>query len=504
MLHIGIDFGTTNTVVSYSAKGKNVILNLGDSPFVPSVIGVKGEERFFGFDALDHIAEKECATVIGIKSQLHNYYEGKWIEAGETRLDIQETMVSYFKYIRQKIEDSLPFGEGAEWDVVATVPANATSRQRWVTRTAMRAAGIPVRGLLNEPTAAAFEFAHFFLEGRSFKNRPGYVLVYDLGGGTFDASLLKIHGDAFEVLGSVGKHNLGGFIFDRKLFALAAGEGGLDRRRLNFKQRVEGLIEARAVKESVTMSRGLLQKNLHFDFENAGIDLPAVKIKSSKFYQAIQPDIEQTLSLVDRLFEQESISDEVPGRDSVDYIYLVGGSSRLPYIYHFVTRKFPKTKVKLSDNPFGTAALGAAIYAAEKGIELKERFTRHFGVIRYDNTREYFDPIFPAGTEIPAGHDEVRTVTREYVPEFNVGKFRFLECSEIGWSSEPRGDVVMSDEIRFPFEPELLDPDQVEIERRRLEGVRVKEEYRCDRFGIIDARVQRLNDKFSMGYSLHG
>lgn len=502
MIHIGIDFGTTNTVVSYELDGKFTVLNFDAHPFIPSLAAIVGNERYYGHEAAEYMGDRNALFFHSLKSSLHDYHDGKTLEADEQQFDLKQILVEFYANLKRQISAALPVEAGQEWDVIATVPANASSQQRWVTLEAMRAAELPVRALINEPTASGFEFAHYFLKGSRKKSAACHVLVYDLGGGTFDVSLLRIEENDYRVLGSIGRNRLGGNNFDQKLFVLACQQANVDRRKLNYRQRVAGLLEARALKESISLSRGFLQRNLVFDFENIGVPAGAAKVKSTEYYAHIRPDIEDTIDLVEKLFTLPAVVEAGVKRESVDYVYMVGGSSRLPYVIHSIAGVFPKSKIKVSDNSFASPSLGAAIYAANREIRLVEKFTRHFGVIRLAGGKEYFDPIFPKGTTLPEKAGEVTRLVRDYDPEFNIGHLKFLECSEIDEAQGPAGDVNTISEIKFPYEPGLENPETAEIKRENLQHVRVCEEYRCDEHGIISAKIVRLNDGFTMGYNL--
>ncbi|MEW5692329.1 MAG: Hsp70 family protein [Candidatus Hydrogenedentota bacterium] len=503
MIHLGIDFGTTNTVVAYELDGKYNILNFNEHSFIPSLITKYKDNYYFGFDALSLLSEKQALVIHSIKQYLHNYYHNKTLTIDNHTISIEDVLIGFFSYLKERIEVALPFDSKTGWDVIATVPANASSQQRWIMLEAMRKAGLCVRALLNEPTASGFEFSHYFLKGNAKEKDVYYVLIYDFGGGTFDVSLIKVKESQYQVIGSTGQNQLGGDIFDEKLFNLACEKVALDKRRLSYRQKIEGILESRTLKESISLSRGFLQRNLNFDFENINIQSKIAKIKSNEYYEAIKPEINRTIELIEELLQSQTIKSASLGLDSIDYIYLVGGSSKLPYVIHAIQKVFTKAKVKVSDNTFATSALGAAIYSSKKDVKLIERFTRNFGVIRLYNGREIFDPIFPKGTELPQTENQVTKIIRDYDPEFNIGHFKFLECSEINPDLSPSGDINLITEIRFPYDPELNIIENQTIERKDLSHIRVCEEYHCDAFGIINARITRKNDGFTVGYNIN-
>ncbi len=498
MIHLGIDFGTSNTVVSYELEGKYNIMMFEHQPFIPSLIAKYKGNFYYGFEAAELLSEKEAIIIDSIKQHLHNYYAGKKIIVGEQEFVVYDLVLGFFQYLKQQIKKYLP-GEDEDWFIIATVPANSSSQQRYVTMDAMMAAGLNICGLLNEPTASGFEFSHYFLKRNNQKKGTYYVLVYDFGGGTFDVSLLKIEKLQYSVLGTLGHNNLGGNNFDKKLFTLVCRKGNIDRRQLSYKQKIEGLMESKSIKESISISRGFLRRNLVFDLENIGIKEKVVKLESAEYYESIKVEINMTIELIQKLFQQENIKSQNIDIDSIDYVYLVGGSSKLPYVQHSISKIFPKTRIKIPDN---TSAIGACIYSAGRNFQLFECFTRNFGVIRLKNNREVFDPIFPKGTELSNQTKELNVIVKDYDPQFTIGHLKFLECSEIDNEKTPMGTVNLIQEIRFPYDPEVTNPEREKITRKDLSYIRIREEYRCDNHGIISAKITRLNDGFTMGYNI--
>ncbi|MBU2574642.1 MAG: Hsp70 family protein [Elusimicrobia bacterium] len=503
MIHLGIDFGTSNTVVAYELDGKFNILMFGERAYIPSLAVKFGEEFYFGLEAEKLLPEKKALVIHSIKQDLYDYYEGKKIEVDAERFLLRDILAGFFRHLKGEIEKFLPV-EDAEWDIITTVPANASSQQRYITLEAMRSAGLNVRGLLNEPTASGFDFSHYFLKKSRKAKEDFNILVYDFGGGTFDVSLLRIEKNSYYVRGTLGQNNLGGNNFDKKLFSLACAKAGINRRTLTYKQRVEGLMESRVLKESLSLSRGFLRKNIVFDFENIGIDDKLVKLESSEYFEAVKSEINRTAELADELMRSEAVKSRTGGIDCVDYIYLVGGSSKLPYVNHLISKLFPDTKIKIPDNSFATSALGACIYSFGKNIKLFERFTRHFGIIRLVNDREVFDPIFPKGTELIDKTRGINMVVKDYDPRFNIGHLKFIECSEIGNDKAPAGTVNLIQDIKFPYDAEVKDPENERIIMKNLGAVTIREEYGCDACGIISAKITRFPDGFTMGYNIAG
>ena len=234
-MKLGIDFGTTRIVVSAADRGNYPLVPFetadGVFDWFPPLIAVNGAERRFGWDAYALQAEPGWTIVRSLKRYLE--------DAGpQTQLDLGGTLVPLIGADVGPGGGSAParllahFGESEPLEVVLGVPANANSNQRFLTVDAFRRAGFSVLGLLNEPSAASIEFGHR-------QKIAGRILVYDLGGGTCDVSLVEISAGTHTVLASEGMSHLGGDDFDLVLAEMAIGEEALAKLELarNFPAR---------------------------------------------------------------------------------------------------------------------------------------------------------------------------------------------------------------------------------------------------------------------------
>jgi actin-like ATPase involved in cell morphogenesis len=278
-----------------------------------------------------------------------------------------------------------------------SVPANSSSAQRFLTLDAFRRAGFTVTSLLNEPSAAGFEYAHRYRETITAKRE--YVVVYDLGGGTFDASLLRMTGRANDVVTSEGVRRLGGDDFDETIANLVASKAKLGT--LTSAQRQLLVEECARQKESIS------PQTRRFLVDLSAFEKDPLAIPIDEIYDACEPLVSATIDaltpvLRDARREGESEVDwnEVAG------IYIVGGAGAFPLVLRRLRERFGEKRVRRSSQPFAATAIGLAITLdQEAGYTLEERLTRTFGVFREasgggDVT---FDPIFLKDTPLPRG-----------------------------------------------------------------------------------------------------
>jgi molecular chaperone DnaK (HSP70) len=181
-------------------------------------------------------------------------------------------------------------------------------------------------------------------------------------------------------------------------------------------------------------------------------------------------------------------------------IYVVGGASELPIVARALRQRFGR-RVHRSPYPSAAIAIGLAIACDESaGFELSDRYSRTFGVFRESRAGEEitFDPIFASDTELPARAGAPLRRRRAYSAAHNVGHFRFFECNAISDDGRPRGDMMISGDVLFPFDPELGDAADltgVQVERlaSRAKGPRIEEEYSLDEHGIVAVTIKNLD-----------
>ena len=296
------------------------------------------------------------------------------------------------------------------------VPANANSNQRFLTVEAFRRAGFQVLGLLNEPSAAAIEFGHS-------QKLDGRLLVYDLGGGTFDASVVDLDDKTHTVVASAGIGTLGGDDFDHLLAEMAAGEAVLAG--LSGAELFRLLEECRRQKEALHPNTRKIAVDLDHVREGWG----QVTIPAPAYYERCRPLVEETIRTVSALV----------GDQPMQALYVTGGGSELPLVARMLREEFGR-RVRRSTYTRSATAIGLAIQAdASSGYALRDVFSRNFGVWREGDAgrRMTFDVIFPRGTPLPGPGEPPLTVRRIYQPVHNIGHLRYLEASGVDGSGQP-------------------------------------------------------------------
>jgi Hsp70 protein len=351
-----------------------------------------------------------------------------------------------------------------------------------------------VIGLLNEPSAASIEYGH---RNRSPQGNE-LVLVYDLGGGTFDASLVRIEDRTHTVIASEGVPDAGGDDFDIVLAGMALEAAGLDESALTQAELFCLHEECRSRKEG-----------LHPNTRRILVDLGAVReewrqvtIPAADYYECCRPLIERTIAATEHLLASY---DE---NKRLDALYVTGGGSELPMVARLLREIFGR-RVRRSAYTRSATAIGLAIQAdAATGYVLREKFTRHFGVWRESEGGHtvVFDSLFPKGTLLPGPGEPPLTVTRTYSPVHNVGHFRYLECSHRTEEGRPAGDIAVWDELLFPFDPAMSSEEElgpVAVERcQPAEGQQIQERYLCNATGSVEVQISNQSSCYSRKYRL--
>src|ERR1700722_13512751 len=437
-MKLGIDFGTTRIVVAVVDRGNYPLVPFettdGVFDWFPPLIAVKGEERRFGWDAYATQGEPGWTIVRSLKRYLEDAGPQTQLDLGGTVVPLADLMSGLVGSLRQAL--LARFGEAEILEVVLGVPANANSNQRFLTVDAFRRAGFSVLGLLNEPSAASIEFGHR-------QRTAGRILVYDLGGGTCDVSLVEISAGTHTVLASEGMPHLGGDDFDLVLAEMAIGEDALSKLDLADLFRLDE--ECRRQKEAVHPNSRRIVVDL--DVVKEGLGQATVSV--ADFYERCRPLLAESIEAAALLAADNEI----------EALYVTGGGSELPLVSRVLREEFGR-KVKRSEYTRSATAIGLAIQAdATSGYALREMFTRNFGVRREGDAgrRMVFDSIFPRATRLPGPGEPPLSVRRRYRPVHNVGDFRYLEASTVGDDGQPSGDITVWDEILFPFDPALAD-----------------------------------------------
>ncbi len=353
---IGIDLGTTNSLVASVVSGSPTILNPNEeSNLLPSIVHYSKESVLVGNDAKNLLSKDPKNTISSVKrligktiSDINQDHFPLSLADGEGVINIQtsigiknpiEVSAEILKKLKSVAEENLG---GELMGAVVTVPAYFDDAQRQATKDACELAGLNVLRLINEPTAAAVAYG---LDKKSM----GHFVVFDLGGGTFDVSILNLSKGLFEVLATHGDANLGGDDFDQAIVNFLN-----DKYKLKVKDiEVQALVSilAREIKESLSTKNEVVIEEKISDIEIKET------FTQEQFKTLVQDLIEQTLKAT-----KSALSDAQLNNDQIDGIIMVGGSTRMPCIQEAVKNLFKKDL--LNDlNPDEVVALGAATQA---------------------------------------------------------------------------------------------------------------------------------------------
>jgi Fe-S protein assembly chaperone HscA len=370
---VGIDLGTTNSLVAFMQRESPVVIPGDDgSNLVPSVVALDEKNQpVIGNAARKYLTETPDRAVYSIKRLM-----GRGIEDIQQELkffpfrlaeDLQPGEVLRIKLgektftppeisaliLRQLKRNAERFFGAPVTKAVITVPAYFNDAQRQATKDAGRIAGLEVLRLVNEPTAASLAYG---LD----KKQNGIIAVYDLGGGTFDISILKLHDGIFEVISTNGDTHLGGDDIDNLLITIALddtlGDLGLDLRSNDLRRNAEAV---QAIRNAVIEAKIALSSQLSVKLD---IELPGGKrylreITREQYEQLIQPIIDRTVGPCKQALKDAGLKPE-----QIDEVVLVGGSTRIPKVRALVKKLFyrePHTGL----NPDEVVALGAAVQA---------------------------------------------------------------------------------------------------------------------------------------------
>ncbi len=355
---IGIDLGTTNSCVAVMEGGEPAVIpNPEGARTTPSVVAfAKNGERLVGQVAKRQAVTNPDRTVISIKREMGTSHKVS-IEGKE--YTPQEISAMILQKLKSDAEAYL--GETVTQAVI-TVPAYFSDAQRQATKDAGRIAGLEVLRIINEPTAAALAYG---LD----KETAHKILVYDLGGGTFDVSLMEIGDGVFEVLATAGNNRLGGDDFDQRIIDYVAGEfekeNGIDLRK--DRMALQRLKEA-AEKAKIELS-GVMTSNINLPFITADATGPKhldITLTRAKFNELTADLVEKTIVPLNQALKDAGLS-----ASQIDKVILVGGSTRIPAVQEAVQRVTGKEPYK-GINPDECVAIGAAIQGGVLGGEVKD------------------------------------------------------------------------------------------------------------------------------------
>ncbi len=501
-MKLGVDFGTTRIVVSIADRGNYPLVafecpdgasrdwfpalaSFGDDPKTQSA---------FGWEAWSRQAEPGWTTIRSLKRLLNEIGPDTPISVGPHRFAAVDLYRGLAVALKAAIlnASNLTLEPDEPLQTILGIPAHANSNQRFLTAEAFRLAGFDVLAMLNEPSAAAIEFGH---RNKMTKDR---ILVYDLGGGTFDASIVAMSEGERSVLASEGISTLGGDEFDLVLAEMALESVGSDTSCLNQREWFQLIEVCREKKESLHPNT----RKIEIDFDGILDQGGRTVVQVADFYERAWPLVAETTHATGDLLALWG------GIDAVEAVYVTGGGSELPLVSRQLREQYGK-KVKRSAYMQAATAIGLAIHAdQDSGYTLRERFHQYFGVWREAELgrRIIFDPIFEKGVSLPTANDNPLLVKRSYHPAHNIGHFRFLESTRIGDDRQPAGEITYWDEILFPFDPlleGLAELSSITVgHNQRASQCEVEERYSCDANGLVKVEIRNLTTGHARVYPL--
>lgn len=404
---VGIDLGTTNSVIAWMKPDGSieVIPNAEGNRTTPSIVSfAKNGEILVGEPAKRQLILNSERTIKSIKRKMGSDYK--------VRIDDKEyTPQEISAYILKKLKkDAEEYLGGEIKKAVITCPAYFNDAQRQATKEAGIIAGLEVLRIINEPTAAALAYGLDKMEGER------KVLVYDLGGGTFDVSILEIGGGVIQVIATSGNNHLGGDDFDQRIIDYLADEFkkqyGVDLR--NDKQALQRLRDA-AEKAKIELS-SKLETDISLPYITATAEGPLhleIRLTRAMFESLTRDLVEKTREPIERALSDAKLSPQ-----DIDEIILVGGMTRVPMVQKFIKDIFGKDPNK-NVNPDEAVAIGAAIQAAilggtegakDKDVVLVDVTPLTLGV---EVKGGLLEPVIPRNTTIPVKKSKVFTTAED-------------------------------------------------------------------------------------------
>ena len=510
---IGIDLGTTNSCVAVMEGNEPVVIpNEEGRRTTPSIVAFLDEgERKIGDPAKRQAITNPTRTISSIKRFMGQRYSEVGGELGMTSYQVekgandtvrvniegrqytpQEISAMVLQKMKKTAEDFL--GEEVT-EAVVTVPAYFNDSQRQATKEAGEIAGLKVKRIINEPTAAALAY------GLDKRDKDMTIAVYDLGGGTFDISILELGDGIFEVKSTNGDTHLGGDDFDRVLINHLA-ETFKSQENMDLRQDPMALqrLKEAAEKTKIELSSGMTSEvNLPYITAVGGVPKHLVtKITRAEFERMADDLVQRTLTPC-----RDALKDAGLSTSDIDEVILVGGSTRIPKIQEAVEKFFGK-KPNRSVNPDEVVALGAAVQGGVLSGDLKDQ-----GILLLDVTPlsmgievmgGVYDVVIEANTTIPSKKTKIYSTAADNQPQVeihilqgerpmardnrSIGRF-ILD----GIPPAPRG--VPQVEVTFDIDANgILNVSAVEKQSGKKQDIRIEAST-----GLSDAEIQRMKDE---------
>jgi molecular chaperone DnaK (HSP70) len=444
---LGIDLGTSNSVISVIEKGKPVVIPVdGIERIMPSVVGFRSKsQKIIGSAAFRRAVLDPDHTIVNVKRKMgdsgHRYiiYDSSLTPVEVSSLIIGKLVDSAEQYLGCKVKKA-----------VITVPAYFNEEQRRATKEAGELAGMQVLQLLSEPTAAAISYG-------MDQNRDQTILVYDLGGGTFDVSILKVKNNDFEVLGVGGDHDLGGNDFDNLLLNQVVS-------RIKTREKIN-LWHDKSDKDSIRTWQTLRiavkkAKEELSETHSTTIDLPnlykgrsfSLTVTRDEFDELVLPLLEKTTAIVLNTIAEAGI--EV---DDVDRLLLVGGSTKMPIVKKIISETIREPYIAPNVDEIvsvGAAILGSRLVDTKKTMSLLE-VTAHtigIGMLKEEENEELtVIPVIRKNTRIPTRAYQMAKTAKPRQEEILLPVFRGENQSPA--DNDYMGELLMC--INDPKEEEI-------------------------------------------------